>query len=129
LCEGKGITIEEEIGKTAGAIWDALNTRSEQSLSELKIAAKGKEPTFDWAIEWLARENQIAITPEKRPFRMSVRIAEVCLAEPAITPFAILGGDNHARLVPGRSLGIRIDLQWICSRHTRSACPQADWHP
>ena len=99
----KGITIEEEIGKTAGAIWDALNTRSEQSLSELKIAVKGKEPTFDWAIEWLARENQIAITPEKRSFRMPVRIAEVCLAEPAITPFAILGGDNHARLAPGRN--------------------------
>jgi hypothetical protein len=32
LCEGKGITMEEEIGKTAGAIWDALNTSGEQSL-------------------------------------------------------------------------------------------------
>jgi hypothetical protein len=27
----------------------------------------------------------------------------MCLAEPAITPFAILGGDNHARLIPGRN--------------------------
>jgi len=34
---------------------------------------------------------------------MPVRIAEVRLAEPAITPFAILGGDNHARLVAGRN--------------------------
>jgi hypothetical protein len=34
---------------------------------------------------------------------MPVRIAEVCLAEPAITAFAILGGDNHARLIPGRN--------------------------
>ena len=42
--------MEAEIGKTAGAIWDALNTRGEQSLSELKRAVKGKEPTFDWAI-------------------------------------------------------------------------------
>ena len=73
MCEGKGITIEEEIGRTAGAVWDALNTRSEQSLSELKIAVKGKEPTFDWAIEWLARENQIAITPEKRSFRIRLK--------------------------------------------------------
>jgi len=73
LCEGKGITIEEEIGRTAGAVWDALNTRSEQSLSELKIAVKGKEPTFDWAIGWLARENQIAITPEKRSFRIRLK--------------------------------------------------------
>ena len=62
--------MEEEIGKTAGAIWDALNTRGEQSLSELKRAVKGKEPTFDWAIGWLARENQIVITPEKLCFRI-----------------------------------------------------------
>jgi hypothetical protein len=34
---------------------------------------------------------------------MPVRVAEVCLAEPAITPFAILRGDNHARLIPGRN--------------------------
>jgi hypothetical protein len=34
---------------------------------------------------------------------MPICIAEVCLAEPAITPFAILGGDNHARLIPGRN--------------------------
>ncbi len=33
--------MQEEIGKTAGAIWDALNTRGEQSLSELKKAVKG----------------------------------------------------------------------------------------
>src|SRR5712664_3450947 len=34
---------------------------------------------------------------------MPVRIAEVYLAKPAITPFAILGGDDHARLIPGRN--------------------------
>jgi hypothetical protein len=48
--------MQEEIGKTAGAIWDALNTRGEQSLSELKKAVKGKEPTFYWAIGWGARK-------------------------------------------------------------------------
>jgi len=65
--------MEEEIGKSAGANCDALNTRGEQSLSELKKAVKGKEPTFDWAIGWLARENQIVITPEKRSFRIRLR--------------------------------------------------------
>ena len=34
--------MQEEIGKTAGAIWDALNTRGEQSLSELKKGVKGE---------------------------------------------------------------------------------------
>lgn len=65
--------MQEDIGKTAGAIWDALNTGGEQSLSALKKAVKGKEPTFDWAIGWLAREDQIAITPEKRSFRIRLK--------------------------------------------------------
>src|SRR2546425_8379559 len=34
---------------------------------------------------------------------MPVRIPEVRLAEPAVTPFAILGGRNHARLIPERN--------------------------
>jgi hypothetical protein len=34
---------------------------------------------------------------------MPIRITEVFLAKPAITSFAILGGDNHARLIPGRN--------------------------
>jgi Winged helix-turn-helix domain (DUF2582) len=73
LCEGKGITLEEEIGKTAGAIWDVLNTEGELSLGELKKAVRGQKPTFDWAIAWLAREDQIAITPEKRSFRIGLK--------------------------------------------------------
>ena len=68
--------MEEEIGKTAGAIWDALNTKGELSLSELKKTVKGKEPTFDWAIGWLARESQITITPEKRSFRIPLKQAQ-----------------------------------------------------
>lgn len=72
--------MQEEIGKTAGAIWDALNTRGEQSLSELKKAAKGKDPTFDWAIGWLAREDQIVITPEKRSFRIRLKQGQASAA-------------------------------------------------
>ena len=72
--------MEEEIGKTAGEIWDALNTKGEQSLSELKKAVKVKEPTFEWAIGWLAREKQIAITPEKRSFRIRLNQAQTSAA-------------------------------------------------
>ena len=64
---------KQKSARLPGAIWDALNTRGEQSLSELKKAAKGKKPTFDWAIGWLARENQIAITPEKGLFRIRLK--------------------------------------------------------
>jgi len=61
--------MEEEIGKTAGAIWDGASTRGRTVLSELKKAVKreGTHPS-DWAIGWLRAKNQIAITPEKRSF-------------------------------------------------------------
>jgi Winged helix-turn-helix domain (DUF2582) len=30
----------------------------------------GKTPVFDWAVGWLAREDKIVITQEKRSFRI-----------------------------------------------------------
>ena len=65
--------MEEKIGKAAGAIWKALSTKGESSLSQLKKATKGKPPIFDWAIGWLAREDKIVITLEKRSFRIRLK--------------------------------------------------------
>ena len=65
--------MEEEIGKTAGAISQALSTQGELSLTQLKNQVKAKAPVFDWAIGWLAREDQIVITPEKGTFRIRLR--------------------------------------------------------
>ena len=56
--------MEEEIGNTAGAIWQAHSTQGELSLTQLKNQVKAKAPVFDWAIGWLAREDQIVIPPE-----------------------------------------------------------------
>jgi hypothetical protein len=38
------------------------------SLAKFKKEVKGKTPVFDWAIGWLAREDKIVITREKRSF-------------------------------------------------------------
>jgi len=62
-----------KIGITAGAIWHALNSKGERSLPQLKKLAKAKSPMFDWAIGWLAREDRILITPEKRSFRVQLK--------------------------------------------------------
>ena len=62
--------MQEEIGTTAGAIWQALHTNGELSLSQLKKRTKAKEPLFDWAIGWLARENKIALRQQKRSIRV-----------------------------------------------------------
>ncbi len=55
----KGKAMQEEIGTTAGAIWDALNAKGELSVAQLTKDVKGRPPLLDWAIGWLAREGKI----------------------------------------------------------------------
>src|SRR5205809_5834536 len=40
LTKEKEVAMQKEIGKTAGAIWDALNTRGEQSLRPAEESGK-----------------------------------------------------------------------------------------
>ena len=68
--------MQEEIGTTAGAIWQALNATDELTLVQLKREVKGRVPIFDWAIGWLAREDKIVITSEKRSFRIRLKEAQ-----------------------------------------------------
>ena len=65
--------MQEELGVTAGAIWQALTAKGELPLAQLMKAVKGKPPVFDWAIGWLAREDKIVIAQEKRSFRIRVK--------------------------------------------------------
>jgi hypothetical protein len=68
--------MQEEIGTTAGAIWQALNAQGELTLVQLKRAVKGKVPVLDWAVGWLAREDKIVITAERHSFRVRLREAQ-----------------------------------------------------
>ena len=68
--------MHEKIGTAAGLIWEALKMKGELSLAQLKKEVNGKTPIFAWAIGWLAREDKIVITPEKRSFRLRLRDAE-----------------------------------------------------
>ena len=72
--------MREEIGITAGAIWRALDTQGELSLAQLKKEVNGRTPVFDWAVGWLAREEKIVITPEKRSFRLCLKEAPAIAA-------------------------------------------------
>jgi len=47
--------MQEEIGTTAGAIWQTLNAKGELSLPSLKQEVEAKSPVFDWAVGWLVR--------------------------------------------------------------------------
>ncbi len=42
-----GVSIDEDIGQMAGAIWHALNTHGELPLAQLKKLKEGKAPIFD----------------------------------------------------------------------------------
>ena len=66
--------MQEEIGSTAGMIWRTLDAKGELSLAQLKKEVNGKTPIFGWAIGWLAREDKVVITQEKRSF--CIRLTE-----------------------------------------------------
>jgi len=65
--------MNEEIGTMAGAIWHALDVNGELTLAKLKKEVKGAAPVFDWAVGWLAREDKITLTREKRSVRVCLR--------------------------------------------------------
>ena len=73
--------MQEEIGSTAGMIWHTLDAKGDLSLAQLKKAVNGKTPIFDWAVGWLAREDKIVITQEKRSFRIHCKEVQ---AKPAV---------------------------------------------
>jgi Winged helix-turn-helix domain (DUF2582) len=65
--------MSEEIGKLAGEIWHALDMNGEMTLAKLKKEVNGESPVFDWAIGWLAREDKIDLTREKRTVRVCLK--------------------------------------------------------
>lgn len=65
--------MNEEIGAAAGAVWNALESKGELSLAQLKKEVKDKGPVLDWAIGWLAREDKITITRQKRSYSLRLK--------------------------------------------------------
>lgn len=68
--------MHEEIGTTAGAIWQILNAKGELSLPRLKQHLEAKPPVFDWAIGWLAREDKVIITRHQKSYRVRLNDAQ-----------------------------------------------------
>jgi Winged helix-turn-helix domain (DUF2582) len=76
-----GAQMQEEIGTTAGAIWQALNAKGELSLPSLKQQLEAKSPVFEWAIGWLAREDKVVITRHLKSYRLRLNDAQARTAE------------------------------------------------
>lgn len=65
--------MSEEIGAMAGIIWHTLEANGEMKLTSLKKELKATSPLFDWAIGWLAREDKIVLTVDKRLTRICLK--------------------------------------------------------
>jgi hypothetical protein len=65
--------MNDEIGTAAGRIWEALNSKGELTPAQLQKAAEVEEPLLNWAIGWLAREDKLEITRDKRGLRVRLK--------------------------------------------------------
>jgi hypothetical protein len=65
--------LTDEIGFTAGKVWQLLDTKGEMSVAAVKKAIGIKDFTVDWAIGWLAREDKLVFRKEKNIIKLGLK--------------------------------------------------------
>ena len=63
----------EQIGVTAGKVWHVLNDFGPQTVAQLKKRLNGPGELLGFALGWLAREDKIDISQEKKIFKVSLK--------------------------------------------------------
>ena len=63
----------EQIGQTAGLVWQVLNERGPQSLAKLTKSIDAPRDVVMQAVGWLAREGKIWIEETKRVRTIGLR--------------------------------------------------------
>lgn len=64
--------IKEQVGLTAGKIWNTLSTGGPLTVTQLKKKLNGEGELLNFALGWLAREDKIELIPEKKSFRIQL---------------------------------------------------------
>ncbi len=59
----------EQVGVTAGEVWHILNDFGPQTLAQVKKRLNGSGELVGFALGWLAREDKIEISQEKKILR------------------------------------------------------------
>ncbi|MGA3326661.1 MAG: winged helix-turn-helix domain-containing protein [Terriglobia bacterium] len=67
------VEMNEQVGVTAGEIWHLLNDLGPQTLAQLKKKVNGSGEVVDFALGWLAREDKIDISQEKKSFKVALK--------------------------------------------------------
>jgi len=65
--------INGQVGETAGRIWHLLNDEGPQTFPQLKKKLNGSGELVGFALGWLAREDKIDISQEKKNFTVALR--------------------------------------------------------
>jgi hypothetical protein len=65
--------INAQIGETAGRIWHLVNDEGPQTLSQLKKKLGGSGELLSFALGWLAREDKVTISQEKKTLKVALR--------------------------------------------------------
>jgi hypothetical protein len=61
------------VGETAGRIWHLLNDEGPQTISQLRKKLNGSGEVLSFALGWLAREDKVDITQEKKTVKVALK--------------------------------------------------------
>ena len=65
--------INEKVGEAAGKVWHALSSEGPQTVAQLKKQLNGSSEVVTFALGWLAREDKIEITQDKKTFKVKLK--------------------------------------------------------
>ena len=65
--------INGQVGETAGKIWHLLNDEGPQTIQQLKKKLNGSGEILSFALGWLAREDKVGITQERKTVTVALR--------------------------------------------------------
>jgi hypothetical protein len=67
------VEIKEQVGETAGKIWHLLDETGPQTLAQIKKKFDGSSEVAVFALGWLAREDKVDISQDKKSFKVALR--------------------------------------------------------
>lgn len=65
--------INEQVGETAGKLWHLLSDEGPQTFKQLKKRLDASGELASFAIGWLAREDKVGITQEKKTLIVALK--------------------------------------------------------
>jgi predicted ArsR family transcriptional regulator len=65
--------INGQVGETAGRIWHLLNDEGPQTFPQLKKKLNGSGEVVSFALGWLAREDKVDISQEKKNITVALK--------------------------------------------------------